>query len=458
MPANNSDSLQHLKEENLRLKKINRALIERVEAGNSLSEAPYAAFEHAAALAEQVRERTSELTRLNTQLHQEIRERKMMETSLLEAKQEAEAANVSKSKFLTAVSHDLLQPLNAARLFTSALEEKQLEPVTSQLVTSASRSLNDVESLLRTLVDISKLDAGAVQPDKACFCLAELLDNLGSEYQQVAASKNLQFNWVSTQTWVETDQHLLARILRNFLANALRYTPAGGRLLLGCRRQAGSLLIQVWDTGLGIPEDRLEDIFQEFQRVQLEPVNGKDQGLGLGLAIVDKMARMLGHPVRVASWLGRGSMFSVEVPRVRAAEISRLSTDPLLSKQKCLNLARVWVLDNDPAICEGMQQLLESWGCQVITATHAVELEQQAIRDSLGPQLLVVDYHLDKQESGLDAVRLLKSRLQKEPAVLVITANHSHQLKAEVKREGYQLLYKPVRPLRLRQALGQLLG
>jgi len=458
MPTSNSDSLQRLKEENLRLKKINQALIERVEAGSSLSEAPYAAFEHAAALAEQVRERTSELTRLNTQLHQEIRERKTMEKSLLEAKQEAEAANLSKSKFLTAVSHDLLQPLNAARLFTSALEEKQLEPGISKLVTSASRSLNDVESLLRTLVDISKLDAGAVQPDKACFCLAELIDNLGSEYQQVAASKNLQFSWVSTQAWVETDQHLLARILRNFLANGLRYTPAGGRLLLGCRHKANSLLIQVWDTGLGIPEDRLEDIFQEFQCVQVEPVNGKDQGLGLGLAIVDKMAKMLGHPIRVTSLLGKGSVFSVEVPRVRVAEINKLSTDSLLSKQKCLNRARVWVVDNDPAICEGMQQLLESWGCKVVTATHATDLEQQAIQDSQGPQLLVVDYHLDKQTSGLDVVRLLKKHLRQEPAVLVITANHSHQLKAEVKREGYQLLYKPVRPLRLRQALGQLLG
>ncbi|SFC13306.1 Signal transduction histidine kinase [Marinospirillum celere] len=458
MPANESDQLHQLQEENLRLQKINQALIERVEAGSSLSEAPYAAFEHAAALAEQVRERTSELTQLNAQLHLEISERKAMEKSLLEAKQEAEAANLSKSKFLAAVSHDLLQPLNAARLFTSALEEKQLSSEIQQLVTSASRSLNDVESLLRTLVDISKLDAGAVQPDKARFCLADLLNNLGSEYQQVAASKGLTLSWVTTQAWVETDQHLLARILRNFLANGLRYTPAGGRLLLGCRRQGASLLIQVWDTGLGIPENRLDDIFDEFQRVQVEPANGKDQGLGLGLAIVDKMARMLGHPIKVASRLGRGSMFSVQVPLAEGVERAQPSNEAFQIKQQRLQGAKVWVLDNDAAICEGMQKLLESWGCQVTTATLAEQLEEELASQKEGPQLLIVDYHLDTEVSGLDVAALLAGRLPRELAVLVITANHSHQLKAEVKRQGYQLLYKPVRPLRLRQALNQLLG
>lgn len=444
--------------ENQRLRKINQALIERVEAGSSLSEAPYAAFEHAAALAEQVRERTSELTRLNSQLHQEIGERRAMEKSLLEAKQEAEAANISKSKFLAAVSHDLLQPLNAARLFTSALEEKQLNPELKKLVTSASRSLNDVESLLRTLVDISKLDAGAVQPDVASFCLADLLNNLGSEYQQVAASQQLRFNWISNQAWVKTDQHLLARILRNFLANSLRYTPAGGRLLLGCRRRIASLEIQVWDTGQGIPTDRLDDIFQEFQRVHPDQPQGKDQGLGLGLAIVDKMARILGHPVRVVSWPDKGSMFSVEVPLSDMTVKVRSSEEQFFIRQEQLKDKVVWVLDNDAAICEGMQQLLASWGCQVVTATSADSLLAKLTEQPKGPEVLVVDYHLDTQVSGLEVADDLKGRLQKKVGVLVITANHSHQLKAEVKRRGFQLLYKPVRPLRLRQALNQLVS
>lgn len=449
--------LAALKAENARLNKINRALIERVEAGSGLSTSPYAAFEQAAALAEQVKARTAELTQLNEQLRQEISERTRMEASLLEAKQDAEQANLSKTKFLAAVSHDLLQPLNAARLFTGALEEQPLTEALQKLVGCVSHSLADVESLLSTLVDISKLDAGVIQPDISVFLLSDLLDNLAAEYQQVARSENLHFAYVSCSLPVQTDMHLLARILRNFLANAMRYTLPGGKVLLGCRRRSKTLVVQVLDTGLGIPADKLETIFQEFQRLELNPANHRDQGLGLGLAIVDRMAKMLDLPVDVASCLQRGSVFSIEIPLAKTERLPQVQPAAGLVPRGQLDAAHIWVLDNDAAICAGMERLLHSWGCVTRTAQDAQGLERLLSQCKALPDVLVVDYHLNAGVSGLELVQALQQRLKVTLPVLVITANHSHQLKAEIKQRGYLLLYKPVKPLRLRQSLVHLL-
>ncbi|SFX60604.1 ATP-binding response regulator [Marinospirillum alkaliphilum] len=449
--------LQALKVENARLNKINQALIERVEAGSGLSSSPYASFEQAAALAEQVKARTAELTHLNEQLLQEISDRKRIEGWLLEAKQDAEQANLSKTRFLAAVSHDLLQPLNAARLFTSALEEQPLDTGLQHLVRSVSHSLADVEYLLSTLVDISKLDAGVIQPDLSVFTLRDLLDNLAAEYRQVARSERIEFCYVACSVPVQTDLHLLARILRNFLANAMRYTPPGGKVLLGCRRQSGVVVVQVLDTGPGIPEDKLGMIFQEFQRLEPNPANHRDQGLGLGLAIVDRMARMLKHPVSVRSCLQRGSMFSVTLPLAPEGQFPQLRTAVGTLPRLQLSGARIWVLDNDLSICEGMERLLHTWGCGVRTAQHAEGLDLLLSQERALPDVLVVDYHLSAGVSGLDLVQNLQQKTGVELPVLVITANHSHQLKAEVKQRGYQLLYKPVKPLRLRQLLVHLL-
>jgi PAS domain S-box-containing protein len=226
-----------------------------------------------------VRERTAELTTLNDQLLREIEERRRVESRLREAKQEAEQANLSKTKFLAAVSHDLLQPLNAARLFTSALLERR-EAVSEVLVRNVSNSLEDVENLLGTLVDISKLDAGVIKADIAPFALSELLDTLAAEYTQVARSEGLELHFIACSALVRSDIQLLARILRNLLSNAIRYTYSG-RVVLGCRRHHQRLSIQVWDSGMGIDENRLEEIFQEFKRGD---VQRPDQDRGSGWA------------------------------------------------------------------------------------------------------------------------------------------------------------------------------
>jgi PAS domain S-box-containing protein len=403
-----------------------------------------------------VRERTAELTHLNDQLLREIDERRRVESRLREAKLEAEQANLSKTKFLAAVSHDLLQPLNAARLFTSALLERR-EPIANEnLVRNVSNSLEDVESLLGTLVDISKLDAGVIKADVAPFALSELLENLAAEYTQVARSEGLQLHFIACSALVRSDIQLLARILRNLLSNAIRYTYSG-RVVLGCRRHEQSLSIQVWDSGMGIAENRLEEIFQEFKRGDVQRPD-QDRGLGLGLAIVEKIAGILGHRIHVRSWPGRGSMFSVEVPISATAPKplpNLLMSEPMLER---LRGARVWVLDNDATICAGMRTLLEGWGCRVVTALSEEDLARQVDNYHAGADLLIADYHLDNDQNGVDAVARINARRACAIPAMMITANYSNELKQQIRELGHTLMHKPVRPMKLKAAMSHLLA
>ncbi|WP_429439934.1 hybrid sensor histidine kinase/response regulator NahK/ErcS' [Pseudomonas sp. BS3782 TE3695] len=403
-----------------------------------------------------VRERTTELTTLNDQLLREIDERRRVESRLREAKLEAEQANLSKTKFLAAVSHDLLQPLNAARLFTSALLERR-EPVANEtLVRNVSNSLEDVENLLGTLVDISKLDAGVIKADIAPFALSELLENLAAEYTQVARSEGLELHFIPCSALVRSDIQLLARILRNLLSNAIRYTYSG-RVVLGCRRHHQRLTIEVWDSGMGIAENRLEEIFQEFKRGDVQRPD-QDRGLGLGLAIVEKIARILGHRIHVRSWPGKGSMFSVEVPLSATAPKALpnlLMSEPMLER---LRGARVWVLDNDAAICAGMRTLLEGWGCRVITALSEEDLARQVDNYHDEADLLIADYHLDDEKNGVDAVARINARRASAIPAMMITANYSNELKQQIRELGHTLMHKPVRPMKLKTAMSHLLG
>ena len=427
-------------------------LIRDITERRRTAEALHQAYQH---LEQRVRERTTELTDLNTQLRREIDERTQMEARLREAKGEAEQANLSKTKFLAAVSHDLLQPLNAARLFTSALLEKRDLADSVALVRNVSNSLEDVESLLGTLVDISKLDAGVIKADIAPFAVSELLQNLAAEYHQIAGSEGLRLDFVPSSALVRSDIQLLARILRNLLSNAIRYTREG-RILLGCRRHRQSLSIEVWDTGIGIAEDKLGEIFQEFKRGDVSQ-RKQDRGLGLGLAIVDKIAGMLGHRIRVSSTPGKGSMFAIDVPLTSRAPRARLEPalpDLLIER---LSGARVWVLDNDAAICAGMRTLLEAWGCQVVTALSAEDLARQVDNYHADADLLIADYHLDDDRNGVDAVAQINARRSSPLPALMITANYSNELKLQLRELGHTLMHKPVRPMKLKTAMSHLL-
>lgn len=422
-------------------------LIQDITDRRRTAEALHQAYQN---LEQRVRERTAELTSLNDQLLCEIDERAHAEARLREAKREAELANLSKTKFLAAVSHDLLQPLNAARLFTSALLEQPGAPSIG-LIRNISNSLEDVENLLGTLVDISKLDAGVIKPDIAAFAVGELLDNLAAEFRQIAGSEQLQLDFIPCSALVRSDIQLLARILRNLLTNAIRYTPEG-RVVLGCRRRRQSLSIEVWDTGVGIPEDKLEEIFHEFKRGEgVRP--HQDRGLGLGLAIVEKIARILGHRIQVASMPGRGSKFAIEVPLAKRAPktvVEPTTTDLLLERLKG---ARVWVLDNDTSICAGMRTLLEGWGCRVVTALSEQDLAGQVDNFHADADLIIADYHLDNGCTGIDVVETVNARRASPLPALMITANYSNELKQQVRELGHMLMHKPVRPMKLKTAM-----
>ncbi|MGM0953033.1 MAG: NahK/ErcS family hybrid sensor histidine kinase/response regulator [Pseudomonadota bacterium] len=407
-------------------------------------------------LERRVKQRTAALTGLNNQLREEITERVAVEARLRDAKLEAEHANLSKTKFLAAVSHDLLQPLNAARLFTSALLEQSFGPKAEGLVRSVSTSLDDVENLLGTLVEISKLDAGVIQPDVTAFDLRDLLNNIAREFRQMARAGNLKLDFVASSAIVESDSQLLARILRNFLTNAIRYT-GNGRILLGCRRRGDHVLLQVWDTGPGIPEDKLTEIFQEFKRIN--PAGSQqDKGLGLGLAIVDKISRMLDHEVTVSSVEGKGSVFSVKVPLGHLKPRQPMEDqNHALSFDNGLGGVRVWVIDNDPSICQGMKTLLEGWDCQVVTALSLEDLESQLDPASATVDLILADYHLDNDENGVDVVAEINGRRRCPAPVIMITANYTNELKQQIRDLGHLLMNKPVKPLKLRSALSHLL-
>ncbi|MGQ7261417.1 hybrid sensor histidine kinase/response regulator [Vreelandella sp. V005] len=447
--ATHATDMAALCEENRRLRKVCQALMERVEGDGSVEGAPYAAFERSVLLAEQVRERTDTLHRTLDELGQ-------VNTRLLAAKADAEAANLSKTKFLAAVSHDLLQPLNAARLFASALETHALPEASQALVGHIGRSLKDVEGLLGTLVDISRLDAGVLQADKAPFAVSTLLDALAEEYRQVAGVRGLALHYVPSSAVIESDLALLARVIRNFLSNAVRYTEHG-RVLLGCRRRREGLEIMVGDTGPGIPEQQREAIFLEFRRAN-HSQGAHSRGLGLGLAIVDRISTMLEQPVSLTSRPGVGALFSITVPYA-AASTSSLPVryaSPLSEIEDPLQGCIVWVIDDDLAIIEGMQALLGSWGCRVRAAATVSALE--AASDGERPAVLLVDYHLgDHRETGID----LAARLQRRYpglASVVITANHEAEIKRATREAGMHCLLKPLKPLRLRMLLGTLLN
>lgn len=396
-----------------------------------------------------VQERTSEL-QIEIDGHQQA------QIDLVKAIKNADKANMSKTKFLAAVSHDLLQPLNAAQLFNSSISEQVLNTSLAPIVNSVDASLSDLENLICTLVDISKLDAGVVQADKSSFKLADLLDNLANEYQQQAEQYEVNLHYVSTDIIVHSDSVLLARVLRNFLSNAFRYTE-NGKVLLGCRRQGDNVSIEVWDNGLGIAREKINEIFQEFKRLKSSKV-AFINGLGLGLAIVDKIAKVLEHSIKVDSVQGKGSMFSIQVPIGKIDQLPSNNSMPCQILQSTVLAQRiVWVIDNDANICAGMARLLGGWDCTVITAISLEYLEEQVNIYQDHADILIVDYHLDDDKTGYSAAKAINKRRKSIIPTLMITANYSKSLKKELENTGILLLNKPIKPMKLKTSMLHLL-
>lgn len=388
-----------------------------------------------------VAERTQELERLNE--------------ALRSARDAAEFANQSKDRYLAAASHDLLQPMNAARLLVASLQERLTDSDNLALIESVQNSLEGAEAILSDLLDISRLDHGQVQPQLRHFKLDDILSNLADEFAPVAQRKGLLLRYVPSHQAVTSDPYLLSRIVRNFLANACRYTQRGG-ICLGVRRHSDdNLAVQVVDSGIGIPESDYQLIFREFH--QLNTPRARDrQGVGLGLAIVERISQRLEHPLSVRSTPGQGSCFAVEVPRASGISFSQAPSPsaPPSADDEFKGL-RVLILDNEPTILEGMALLLSEWQ---ISCDTALDLDAAKACPE-APDMLLADLHLDDNVTGLEAIRQLRQHWHDPhlPAA-VLSADRSDHWQRRLRHAGVPQLNKPVRPGKLRALLRSLLN
>ena len=407
---------------------------EKVEAANAL-------FASNELLEKRVKERTIELEELNKYL--EI------------AKRLADASNANKTQFLAAASHDILQPLNAARLYTSALNEKT--PNHSNdikiIVDNIDKSLVSVEDILGTILDISRLDSGVLKPEIKQTSIQDIFNQLSVEFAPMAERRGLKLIFVSTSSWIYTDAKLFRRLLQNLISNAIKYTRKG-KVLIGCRAQGENIRISVYDTGIGIPKSQQIKIFEEFKR--LDAGAQEASGLGLGLAIVQRLANALGHMVSVTSENNQGTHFSIlgklATPKNESHEITTQAKQPF---QDITGL-KILCIDNEEIILKGMHMLLHGWQCEIATALSYEEAFDILNHQCFKPDILILDYHLD-EGTGIHAYKKINENLEQKIPAIILTANRSAKLNEEIKELNLHLLTKPVKPAKLRALLSTMI-
>ena len=402
-----------------------------------------------------------ELQLINETLEQRVQQRtqelSVSNRELEGAKLTAEQANLSKTRFLAAASHDLLQPMNAARLFVSIMSQQKegMDKEQARLVKRVDRSLTAAEELLSALLDISKLDSGMYDPEPEAIHVPELFEQLRRRFKALAGNRNLQLRVHPADHWIYSDRNLLNRILQNFLANAIHYTETGG-VLLGCRLRGNELKISVWDTGVGIEKSEVKSIFQEFHRLDYAR-RLDEKGLGLGLAICERIARMLDHDINVSSNPGRGSCFSISVALADDTATRQMASPAAVQGEPSgLKGLTVLCIDNEPDILEGMNLLLDRWGCLVMLAENQAQASQQVLLHG-APDFVLVDYHLSDQSHGLALMQHIDSVVGTKLPAIVITADRSAELEEAVRAQGYGLLRKPIRPAALRALMSNML-
>ncbi|TYC52876.1 hybrid sensor histidine kinase/response regulator [Rhodobacterales bacterium] len=387
-------------------------------------------------LERRVRERTEELTHVNQRL--------------VEATHAAEEANIGKTRFLAAAGHDILQPLNAARLYASVLVDKLKDGQDGSLVRNVESALESVEDILGAVLDISRLDTGALKPEPTVFRLDELLRGLALDFQPVAEEKGLDLRFVPTSLSVRTDRRLLRRLLQNLISNALKYTQTG-RVLVGCRRKGNRVHVEIHDTGMGIPKNKQKAIFQEFHR--LDDGMRVAKGLGLGLSIVERISHVLNHPVDIRSEMDKGSCFSVELPRSAALpELMPVQQAPAAGGH--LEGLCVLAIDNEPDILSGMRHLLSSWNCVVVTAADEIEAASNLSSEGLTPDVILADYHLNTG-TGIEAILKLRWKFGTDIPAILITADRSRAVRAEAGEKDIVFFNKPLKPAALRAHLAR---
>ena len=376
-----------------------------------------------------------------------------LEGKVEERTRQLEAANQAKSRFIAAASHDLRQPLHALGLFVAQLHGKLRAAERSQIISRIEEALSAMNELFSALLDISKLDAGATTVNITVFPVAQLLAHAETTFAGAAREKELSFRALPSDSWVRSDFILLEQILFNLITNALRYTRSGG-VVVGCRKRGDQLRIEVWDSGIGIPPDQHDKIFGEFYRLG-EPDRDRRAGLGLGLAIVDRLCRLLGHPIEVKSTVGKGSVFAVTVPLApadkRAIEASIVPrAQPSLASDKL-----VLVIDDDPLVLEGMSGIFRKWGCRVITADSDSKALKAATAQDDVPDLIISDYHLANGRTGIVTIEWLRGELSAQIPAFLISGDTDPATLHEAKVKGFHLLHKPVDPMALRAMFNQ---
>ncbi|MCO6187158.1 PAS domain-containing hybrid sensor histidine kinase/response regulator [Rhizobium sp. L1K21] len=386
-------------------------------------------------LEQRVAERTSELVRVNSQL--------------ADARAAAEEANIGKTRFFAAAGHDILQPLNAARLYSSTLVEKLGQSQEGELVENIDSSLQSVENILGAVLDISRLDTGAMKARFSTVSLDDFLRRIETDFAPIARERNLKLHVVPSSLHVRTDPTLLRRLVQNLVSNAIKYTVTG-KVVVGVRRRGDAAIIQVSDTGIGIPASKFQTVFKEFARL-----NGGMKtaaGLGLGLSIVDRIGRVLNHKVELASTENRGTTFRVTVPLAQAEKQKPpASALPVQAAASALGGLSVLCIDNELTILDGMSKLLSAWGCTVACSQSLADVHRR-LASGAKPDVIVADYHLD-DGTGLDAIRLLRDYYGAEVPALLITADRTPDVRARAEADNVTMQGKPVKPAALRAYL-----
>lgn len=389
--------------------------------------------------------------------NQRVQEQRIQEATaeLRAQKAQAESATLAKSRFLAAASHDLRQPLHALSLLVEALRERVPEGEAKRLADHIAASAHSMESLLNALLDLSRLDAGVVEARPECFPLSRVLDNLESQFAPMAAAKGLRLRMRPCRVWLYTDPALLERILANLVSNALRYTDSGS-VLVGARRvQMNWVRVEVWDTGKGIPAEFQARVFEEYFQLA-NPERHRDKGLGLGLAIVARLAKLLGSQAHVHSRMGKGSCFSLRFARCHARRVEEHPQPPSRGVEVPLGHALVAFIDDDESILEAMVELFDQWGVALAAGVDGEQVRRELEELGRKPDVILSDYRLRDGHTGVQAIAILQKAFGPLPAALV-TGDTAPETIQALRLSGLPILYKPLKPAKLRAFLSHML-
>lgn len=374
---------------------------------------------------------------------------------LQEKSRQFEIANHATSRFLAAASHDLRQPLHALNLFVAQLRDEADPTERTRLIAHIEAAVSAMNELFDALLDMSRLDAGVLEPNLTEFPVERLFKRIETTFNESAREKGLSLGVVSSSAWVRSDFILLERIVLNLVTNAVRYTLHGG-VVIGCRHRGNRLRIDVWDSGPGIPQDQQRHIFDEFYQIGGRQPDRRG-GLGLGLSIVDRLGQLLGHQVELASRPGKGSCFSISVPLVAARRATVEAVEPPMTVADPARGRLIVVIDDDARVLDGMRGILQSWGCRVVTGASDTAALAQLAQEGGRPDLIISDFRLANGRTGIEAIERLRGALDAAIPAFLISGDTGPERLREASASGYHLVHKPVPPMALRTTLNRLL-